>query len=738
MKKIYNYMMLLALAFVAVCCNEEDLEASSTNQKGGEVQFGLSLNDNGSRTIYGTETNNAFPVYWSEDDKVLIASPQCARQSAEYVVTPVAGQSYAEALTRTADYGVQWGSSEKADFYSVYPSAGASWTSLTESSVKAELNIASEQSANLVYANNVYNAADMDNVIMYARTAGVTNGDVVNLQYIPYSTTLEFEVTIGPYGENKVYGSAKVVAMTLTAPTDINITGNFTFDFNNGGTPVITAAGSNGNKITMDFTTHPMIDKDNSLRAKFSLIPLSGINSLEGWKVAVTVLEGTDTTTKTYTKTLTKTSALAPGKVHKIKLPALTPSAAWTYNKSYWITSLYDYKNIYLTELSLPGAWYAGAPTDDGYQATESITDLWNAGVRAFAVECRTSTSGRYSSTPEAVVISGTGNNPASYLGAYYYGGTKLRTVIANIASAININEFAVLVLSYADGGTGGHRDEDHNYFINGIKTEIANSGVTNIYSSEINSNTTINDVLGQLIIKINVDDNLTKSSYDDSMNALISYNPFLKDLGSDYYFTPLFSKLYWKTWADTYKTTIDNNTTDFLWCFSSANRTAVSSETVDTSLPIPTYAERQEALRTMITHSKEISRSGTHNVWFYFNAGGTQTTSQEDKSTSATSFASAMNPWLLEVINLKSNGGTDTNGYYTGTAGTYVESNPSSLGLVFFNQCTGNNDTYKGTDIIDAIIEMNNKFKLQRSTDARSVSYDSYSTYGGDVIELN
>ena len=73
----------------------------------------------------------------------------------------------------------------------------------------------------------------------------------------------------------------------------------------------------------------------------------------------------------------------------------------------------------------------------------------------------------------------------------------------------------------------------------------------------------------------------------------------------------------------------------------------------------------------------------------------------------SATDFATVMNPWLLNVINLKANGGIND-------AGIHVESEPSPMGLVFFNQCT--NSTYKGPEIIKAIVEMNNKFELLRA----------------------
>ena len=746
MKRIYNYILISALVFIAVGCINEGLEPDTPSAgNGNDVQFGLSFDELETRTIYGSETSTGFPIYWSQGDKVLVGSPQCAVTSAEYEVTPVSGQSYAEAMNKTSAAGIQWGSTD-ADFYSVYPSTNASWTNLTEDNVTAKLNISSEQSANYVLSDNVYIAADMQNVIMYAQTNDVVNGSTANLKYKPYSTILEFELNIGKIvddqgNETNNYGSAKIMSLTLNAPEGTAITGDFSLKFNGSDDPTISATGNNGNSIKMDFTTQPMLDETNkTLKVKLAMIPISGVK-INGWTFTVEYIDGNSTVATTKTKTLTIDKELKPGMIHKLKMPIFpTQEAAWDPEMGEWITTLYDYKNIYITELSLPGAWYAGAPTGDGYQATNSFATLWSEGVRAFAVECRSARpSISFSDTsPNRVVISGTGSNSTGLIGGkYYYGGTRISTVIKSIAdqvaSAVTKDasgtiidgEFAVLVLSYADGGEGGHRDQDHAYFINGIKSEIDEAGVSNIYTGPVTANTTVYDVLGKLIIKVNVDDNLTQSSYAGDMNALLSYNPFMQQLPADTivnedgtetsavdYTKIRFSKMYWKTWADTYKTFATSNPSDFLWCFSSANRTQANTGTNTT---IPTYAQRQTALRGMMENSKELTETKKHNVWFYFNAGGTQTTSMTDDETSATDFATTMNAWLYELVKLKANGGTDTNGVY-GTAGAYVESDPSPLGIVMFNQCTS--DTYYGPAIIEEIVHMNNKFKLLRAAD--------------------
>ena len=119
------------------------------------------------------------------------------------------------------------------------------------------------------------------------------------------------------------------------------------------------------------------------------------------------------------------------------------------------------------------------------------------------------------------------------------------------------------------------------------------------------------------------------------------------------------------------------------------------------------------------MTFSKTVYERSNHNVWFYFNCGGTQATSSTSSSPSPTDFASTMNSWLLETINAK----TDA----------------SPLGIVMFNQCTGPNATYHGTDIIKAIIEMNSKFYLKHAgTSGGSTGGDATPTAENDVTVSN
>lgn len=718
--KTSKYIFLsMAAVVLAVACKEElNPDNPIKANPGDEVQFGAALPGK-TKTVYGEEntTTNSFPIYWVNGDKVRVASPQCSasHNSAEYqVAVDSEKQNYATSLTKTGDAGVQWGDNETADFYSIYPATASTKLEISGESVSTTLHVDATQFASTKDLGTSYYAqpAEMGNVVMYAKRAGVNRNDpdtkgVVELHYTPFSTVLEFELTAPDNQGSGKTNSIIVQSLSLTAPEGTNIAGDFDFNFDG---PTITPdAVSGSNVITMHFL------KDNqynitltpdvkTMKAKMCLMPISNVKSLLDWKVEVNTSAGT------FIKTLkesdfanedgsTKNTALAPGKVHKIKLPSLKyASQEWIYNTANWITSLPDYTNIYLSEISLPGAWYAGSK--ESYQATTDIETLWNAGVRAFAVECRTSSTWP-GGTPEYLCISGTGRKPT--LSDFYHSGTNITTVLDGIKTALasHTDEYAVLVLSYADGGDGGHRAEDHAYFLQGVANAL--SGYTDIvYSGPITKNTTIDQVKGKLIVKVNIDKNLTIGNYK-AANALISYNPFLLQISTKAadFAHPYYSDLYWSGWADSYKTcaqvstltgiSADEAAKKFIWVFSSANRTQVNTGTNTT---IPKYENRQAALKAMMDFSKTVYERSNHNVWFYFNCGGTQATSSTSDNPSPTDFAKTMNSWLLSTINAK----TD----------------PSPLGIVMFNQCT--NASYNGPAIVKAIIEMNSKFYLKHA----------------------
>lgn len=785
MKTLRYILLSVAVASLASACSDDLNPDGPANkaEKGDEVRFTMTLPGADTRTIYGEENtvNKSFPIYWVDGDKVQVCSPKClnGRNNAEYSISAGKNQNYATSMTHTGDAGVQWGESENADFYSVYPSGSAA-LSMSGTDVTASLGIAASQTAKLnpdltTSTDSVYQPEDMKNVIMVAKTTNVPLGTDVVLRYIPFSTVIEFEINGPSDGTAGAATEMIVQTLTLTAPTGINIAGKFELALNDmPATSNISdfsesnfyakevTGGSNEINLHLidDHGAYATVSARKKLKVKMCLIP-QPYTSIEGWTVKITTPAGNYTKTiKDYTVSEGKSKNLVAGMVHKVQLPPLNYNAGWTYDPANWIPSLPDYRNIYLSEISLPGAWYTGST--ESYQTNSDVATLWANGVRAFAVECRSYSTGRYAA-PSRICISGSGGASgdaySDYVGLNSHDAIHISTLIKDICDKLATQtdetkqEYAVLVLSYADGGDGGHRYVDHDYFLNGIANEITQSKVDTKYifgynGESLSANTTVADAKGKLIIKVNMDYNTygTRSGqyqngtswfsptyanysyiYNNDLNASISYTPFLSTIGSDNYAQPCYSNLYWKSWSDDENkkfglvSELDgkDTTNSFIWVFSSANRTH-EDVTDGSTYDIPTYEDRKQALGAMMTYSKAIYDASTHNVWFYFNCGGTLATSSTSKNPSPTKFATEMNKWLLNEAIAK-------------------KTDASPLGIVMFNQCT--NDTYNGPAIIKAIIEMNSKFYLKHAgtsgngTGGTTYSGDSPVTSGGEAI---
>ena len=309
MKKLHNYILLSVLAFVLASCSEDEIVPNNNKvQAGGDVQLGLTLQEL-SRTIYGVEANNAYPIYWVNGDLVKVASPQCAagRNNAEYKVTVPENstQNYAENLKTTGEYGVQWGDvqpGDQVDFYSIYPSEGTTLTvDAQNKSVTANLVVAATQYANYTSDSQkkIYYAqpAQMGNVIMAAKQTITkkVNDDVVNLQYDPLSTVIEFELNVPKQQQANKLKSITIQSIKLIAPSETTIAGNFTYDFNGNVAPNTSATTSESvtlhflhdNKYDMQLS----IDGNQTLKAKMCLMPMSDA-TFSGWTVEVETSAG--------------------------------------------------------------------------------------------------------------------------------------------------------------------------------------------------------------------------------------------------------------------------------------------------------------------------------------------------------------------------------------------------------------------------------------------------------------
>lgn len=95
--KTNKYFLMSIFALLAFSC-QDDEQGIVQPTPGQDVNFGVSLEQNvSSRTIYGPENENGFPIYWVDGDEVAVFSPDCANNggvgSATYKVHVEGGNS---------------------------------------------------------------------------------------------------------------------------------------------------------------------------------------------------------------------------------------------------------------------------------------------------------------------------------------------------------------------------------------------------------------------------------------------------------------------------------------------------------------------------------------------------------------------------------------------------------------------------------------------------------------------
>lgn len=748
MKKIYLFAAFAAV--LAGCSDDITTNPSEPVKPGSDITFGISLSENPqSRTMYGSETGNAFPVYWVNDEQILVASPQCAagRTLATYKVSvDDAVSSTANAVTKVSEAGVQWGETLPANFYSIYPvgytaTAGEVKNEIvnnTDNSV-AHLNVRDYQRNVFTFKDNVWEGVPVDrasnedialcqkypDALMYAQKKMDARGDVM-LQFNPF--TVAFNITLSGYDLKEPLGNdpkLTIEEIIITAPEGTNLAGNFdaTFDAACAKAPEVkTTVNTLATKNVIHIPTLSSVDgnyltinKDQSLSFNVFAIP-TGSTVNESWTITVRTVSGTFTH-KLAAAATGKSDKLVPGMVHKLTLPKFKIKNEFNFNVSQWMAQIP--RNVYITELSVPGAWNTldDSHKTKGYQ-TENVATLWSKGVRAFGVETRTSsTLSGLSYNPSGVQLSGTGSNPL--LSSAYFNGVNVKTLFTEILTQVanTPQEYGVFVLTYADGGEGGHREMDYAYWLEGIYnvySSLTDAQKELIYQGPITTTTTVNDVLGKLILIVQVGSNLpggniTKGNYSNNLPALFAHMN-MKWTGTSTGTDAPVSNLYWSTWDDSYLTNISGtmSPTSMYWNYTQVNRTQTNT---NGNANLPTYADRQAAITSILKNSRKMYLLGEHNIWFYVGAGGAETTDLKE-DTYATTFASTMNEWINGQLEKKINDGDF-----------------SPFGIVMCNYMSGT--TYYGEQIIDNIIKMNRLFRLNR--DESQPEWPDANTGGGN-----
>lgn len=728
MKRLHNYIILSVLAIAFASCSEEQIiDNKNEVSADGNVQFGLSL-AHLSRTVYGDEVSNAFPIYWVNGDKVQIFSPQGldGRRSAEYQVSVDKPKNFADNLIKTGDYGVQWGdgyTDENGnvglhDFYSLYPSGNYT---LSTDGTKAE-NITINSMQNIVVNGGVVKS-DMEDCLMYAKTTGVKKGETVNLQYNPISTVLMVTVKVADNEQGTDADNFTIQSIKLEA--DANIAGTFSLNIADGSFGEFTK--DKGNKIIqadiVNTSTggYHSISNGESFEIPLFLAPVAKLN-VKNWKISIVA------NNNTYTKTLNIEKTLTPGQIHKITLPKLAPAATeWDVSK--WMT--YIPRNVYLSEISIPGTWNS---LNVDCQSDQSISSQYAKGVRAFHLDTRwradnspyigsTFTGISKPDITELSVAVGGSNKTYSYDGGNLMRKNSASTFsdyLTEITEEVKNDEYMVLFCTFSQNSYNGDRCPSTWY--EAIST--ACDGNEKVYdASSLTSNTVVGDVLGHVIVVVNLDTSVSSATLPADSKCLFTYVTMLLPENHYAQTTSHIDGLHYGTKEESGISMYTSHAQ-----ISTTNTSAVYCGDRGYSHPL---TNRDNLVKSFWDWSK--SNYGTtnynHDKWIYLGLGGYIMNSS---SSSGSGYNTIENRYAPMVYNRIVEMGKNNVPFYP--VGIILMNNKQGSN---YTDSNGTNLNYGFSDVCKQILLLNNKYRLQydatKPSDYRS--NDGQGGEGGDAI---
>lgn len=704
--KLKNVFFLSSLALIAAGCSESQEIDAPTPTPGAEVHFGASLaQSKTTRTVYGEEADNAFPIYWATGDQVIVTSSEGMDvATATYQVTlPDEGNAnYAKSLDKTGSAGVQWGSNETADFYSVYPATTADKVSGTTFTLTMP-----NRQYETVSSDNSLAKPNMDACFMYAVTKGVQNGSDVNLGYEPLSTAIRFKLQGADTNED-----IAVSSVVLHAP--VAIAGDFKVDLSSG-EPSVSLGSTTYNEVTVyasyENGAYLTLKNNQSIELNAFIIPQANLTINSEWYLMVTFANGQafkmnlDGTAKDG-----KTMALTAGQIHRLPdLPQFKLNTEW--DKSKWMT--YIPRNVYLSEISIPGSWNS---LNSEFQASTDVATQYEEGVRAFhldtrwkAAEKHTNILGSRQNNIYNATNSDVGDLSVADGGETYMmkeGSTALsnsldRVMLDNattfadrlkeITDNVKDDEYMVVICTWANGSYKGV-NKDGITWMQAISDACAANKEKVYDARNLTKNTVVGDVLGKVIVIVCCEKEISSLDLPSDSYCLFTYLPQTLTKANC---TATYNEdaLYYGSKTSTGLSFYDTQ----------AQVTATGTTTYDSGRGwAPTISQRQNQVTNVTNKSKEyystVGYANDH--WYYLGLGGQTIDENADNPNSGTQayVASQLNPYINNIVA----GMNSTDSYYP-------------VGIVLMNFTTV--DTYNNYDVhglttVENILKLNNKFK--------------------------
>ena len=746
MKKFVYSLCAVALAVLSGCQDELGDRPGTPAQTGDEISFGSSLEntqDAQTRTVYkpGVDSDSDgeidyYPVEWEPDgsDQIAIYCPQAANGNlVTYRVTPDENNpSTSSAVVKVNEdqAGLQWGTADTHAFSAIYPAdkiTGIQNGKMIGTIPVEQDPVSWEKDTDPETGGTIYTGvANTDYAYMWAyNTHNKSDSDTdVALQFKPWITILDVEIN-GPSGQEEAIKMSSVQIVSTSGET---LNGEFEIDFTpveqgTGQAPIFKQSGnaaSERSTISIELYDHQEGDfitlrHGDKIVVRFYLLPKDeGFDTSTGrqdLQVRVTPFNMAVLTRTLNAVEGTQTGGILPHKVNRVILPSVT-----NLGPNYWMSSLNP--NIYVTELSLPGSKmsYQSETNVSGRNAVIyqdlSIEDQFRNGIRAFQFQTHGVNDGGngVARDPNMRLALSVGGEPIS---------TRLSEAISDIAAGLDeaidtyhrTQEYAVVILSYSAKGSDDYgfinRTPAAEAWMEAVRNELndwVTDGSYRIYTERITPSTTIQDVAGHIIFKINYNNNdmanhLGISEQIPAMFALWG------DSGDDENQAYATNDLRWGT---------SNHTTsaDMTWFYQEVTTIGYNDNGGEA-----TATQKRTWIEDMWEQSIDnYHNNQDHSMWFMNDLGGSYVNGGYDSSESNT----GVEAWTEFV-----------GPYATGLLQGRTED--ATLGIVLLNYANPQNQ-YTG-NLIQTII--NNNFNFQLRTDGANQSETYNATYqnGGNAI---
>lgn len=537
-------LMIIGLA----SCVNDNVTGGKPLPKGTEFDFGTTVDANLSRTYYDPEdVANPNATYWKifwnyQDplDQVYIYSPQAmtGRQQAAYTVNGVKDQ-YSATATKNSEIGIQLSDANTYNFYGMYPAQNVKANSGSGCSLSATMPIFQTASTTEIMnsetnVGNLETTADMNSALMIANEAGfmpnTQNNAKVNLQFEPFASMLNVTVN----GVEQSNFNYKVLITSIIIEADAPIAGDFTYNYE---TKAITFGENPSNFIRIDTrfkdaAGHQIgvpMGPDSKLNVRAFMIPNPNVKSL---KVKV-VTSAAQTLTKTLNMANFKNS-----QIHFAKLPKINASNL-QFDYKIWLSQLDP--NIYLSEISLPGSalTFSYKLTDD-LQKTQTLdlTKQFENGIRVFQFHVNTiDQTSTYDGGSTSVGIALPNGDPMPRInGNGYWTIEDVIEALHDEMKGLHKDEFCVVAIS--DWIKGPNSDKMTTLY-NRLKAVLNKAEEKGLVATNVNPNTTIADVKGKVIFKVQLNGSYPKA-WPQLTGADLWLNIFKEDANTNVFYSPM------------------------------------------------------------------------------------------------------------------------------------------------------------------------------------------------------